>query len=121
MNSQSNPFYQNPRHHSQISILRGSQKYPIRDLMTNFRKVSEFITWERLAISLIGILIALISFVGKGITSEIGAMRSTMTNLNETLIGLKIEMAVSTQNNHIVNKQIEIMNSRILDLERRVK
>lgn len=83
------------------------------------KSVKEFITWERLAVSLIGILIALISFVGKGIVTEVEAMRKTMVNLNDTLYSIKIETALTAQNNATIAKRIEDMNFRIYELEKR--
>lgn len=83
--------------------------------------VKEFITWERLAVSLIGILIALISFTGKGIVTEVEAMRRTMTNLNDTLYSIKLETALTAQNNAVVAKRLEDLGARIYEVEKQVR
>lgn len=69
-----------------------------------------FVTWERIAVTLVGLLIALTAFVGKGIVNEVEAMRNTMGNLNDTLVELKVELAI---NKSTFNQSLEVMGRKI--------
>lgn len=76
-------------------------------------KLSEkrlFITWERVAIAMMGLIAVLIPLVGGIVRSEIENFRGSIEELNKTLHDIRIELAANSSQ---FNAQFKAVDDRL--------
>lgn len=92
--------------------------------------MKDTLTWERVALGAVTILLALLAFIGKGVINEVNSMSTTMEKLNDTLIEFRVQIALNKAQNETtfsdLSKQITTtrewvgkLSNRIYQLEKK--
>lgn len=80
-----------------------------------------FLTWERIAVSAVGLSFVLFSYVGNKVSNEVEGMRMSISNLNDTMHSLKTDLAISKTNFEIVFKRVDEVKYSVDKVEDRVQ
>lgn len=67
----------------------------------------EYITWERVTLGVVSLLVMLLGLLGTQVNSELHMWRDAVVNLNNTLSELRVEIAVNKNRYDALDKRIE--------------
>lgn len=81
---------------------------------------SDYITWERVALGVIAILVGLLGFVASQIQQDMVLGREAVYKLNETLIELRVELAASKQDRQYLAQRITELRGWVGKLSGRI-
>lgn len=81
---------------------------------------SDYITWERVALGVIAVLVALLGFVASQIQQDMVLGREAVHKLNGTLVELRVELAASKQDRAYLARRITELREWVGKLSGRI-